>query len=405
MTNSYILSTSKNYIGSIASSVSGEEPSLFRNLYSEAIVEGRKTDGTAIDCIGGILGGCYYGVAEMQSVVFNGTVSGSAGVGGIVGNVNSLATDENSPSSELTLSDCANYGEILATSNHNGGLVGLNRGHLTLNRCYNARTVPSTDGFSGSLVYLECNSRTEQARISIADTYYLTGTNANALIAWHNYYALTVTYDGVQTGSAAIIYQSDGLYRGTTANDEYYGTTTNYFSDEVFYNGRCMLEFGLLESAKTFATDVTLHYGILPLPKLNSGQEGYATTPQDAYSIVSMPYNIGADLGLATATLEVMSEYSYRDVRPVYHELAYKVRYASSDITGELFDMIIDSIAYDFGSLYGASIEDPLHKIRNMLAGYNQAASANLGSIYRVFGGTIEEKLDDLLADFDQQKQ
>ena len=31
-------------------------------LYSEAIVEGRKTDGTAIDCIGGILGGCYYGV-------------------------------------------------------------------------------------------------------------------------------------------------------------------------------------------------------------------------------------------------------------------------------------------------------------------------------------------------------
>ena len=201
------------------------------------------------------------------------------------------------------------------------------------------------------------------------------------------------------------IYQSDGLYRGTTANDEYYGTTTNYFSDEVFYNGRCMLEFGLLESAKTFATDVTLHYGILPLPKLNSGQEGYATTPQDAYSIVSMPYNIGADLGLATATLEVMSEYSYRDVRPVYHELAYKVRYASSDITGELFDMIIDSIAYDFGSLYGASIEDPLHKIRNMLAGYNQAASANLGSIYRVFGGTIEEKLDDLLADFDQQKQ
>ena len=204
MTNSYILSTSKNYIGSIASSVSGEEPSLFRNLYSEAIVEGRKTDGTAIDCIGGILGGCYYGVAEMQSVVFNGTVSGSAGVGGIVGNVNSLATDENSPSSELTLSDCANYGEILATSNHNGGLVGLNRGHLTLNRCYNARTVPSTDGFSGSLVYLECNSRTEQARISIADTYYLTGTNANALIAWHNYYALTVTYDGVQTGSAAM---------------------------------------------------------------------------------------------------------------------------------------------------------------------------------------------------------
>lgn len=201
------------------------------------------------------------------------------------------------------------------------------------------------------------------------------------------------------------IYESDGLYRGTPANNEYYGTSTNYFSDEVFYNGRTMLEFGLLESAKVFATDSTLHYGILPLPKLNAQQDSYATTPQDAYSIVSLPYNIGSRLGLATATLEVMSECSYTDVRPTYHELAYKVRYASSDTTGQLFDLIVDTIAYDFGSLYGASIENPLHKIRNLLSGYNQTSSANLGSIYRVYGSTIEKKLEDLLTQFDEIAQ
>ena len=81
------------------------------------------------------------------------------------------------------------------------------------------------------------------------------------------------------------------------------------------------------------------------------------------------------------------------------------MRYASSDTTGQLFDLIVDTIAYDFGSLYGASIENPLHKIRNLLSGYNQTSSANLSSIYRVYGSTIEKKLEDLLTQFDEIAQ
>ena len=212
--NSYILSTSKNYIGSFVCSVTTDTPSVFRNLYSEAIVEGKKPDGSAIDIVGGILGGCYNGTAEMQNVVFNGSVSGSASVGGIVGTVNSAE-------SSLSLSDCANYGEIEATANHNGGIVGTSRGNLTLNRCYNASAIPSSDQFSASLVYLECN--TAKANVSVSDTYYLAGSHANALIAWHNWYALSVRYDGVQTGSV----DADENTTATTNHSSYIRSLTD----------------------------------------------------------------------------------------------------------------------------------------------------------------------------------
>ena len=191
---------------------------------------------------------------------------------------------------------------------------------------------------------------------------------------------------------------SDGLFLGTPKDGNYYGSKTFYFSDNVFLEKRAMLSFGLLQSAKQFAKDPTLAYGILPLPKLNAAQKNYATTPQDAYSVVSIPRNIGDRLERTTATLELLSWYSYRDVRPVYLDKAYKVRYASSVTTATLFDRILDSVTYDIGALYGGSLENPLHKLRNRIAGYNTEPSDNLNGLWGAYGEQIGTKLEELVA-------
>ena len=191
---------------------------------------------------------------------------------------------------------------------------------------------------------------------------------------------------------------SDGLFLGTPKDGNYYGSKTSYFSDDVFLEKRAMLSFGLLQSAKQFAKDPTLAYGILPLPKLNATQKNYATTPQDAYSVVSIPRNIGDRLERTTATLELLSWYSYRDVRPVYLDKAYKVRYASSVTTATLFDRILDSVTYDIGALYGGSLENPLHKLRNRIAGFNTEPSDNLNGLWGAYGEQIGTKLEELVA-------
>ena len=197
------------------------------------------------------------------------------------------------------------------------------------------------------------------------------------------------------------MYGSTGIFLGSPNNNCYYGEYTTYYSEQAFFDRNAMIAFGMLESAKIFATDPSLHYGILPLPKYSEAQKTYATTPQDGYSIVSIPHNIGDRLSIATATLEVMSECSWHDVRPVYYDLAYKVRYASSATTAQLFNDIIDNISYDFGTLYSGVLENITWKLRNQLAGTSGVTpSYNLGGIYRVWGGSIEEKLTDLLEKF-----
>lgn len=167
-----------------------------------------------------------------------------------------------------------------------------------------------------------------------------------------------------------LVYETTGVYVGVSSKGTYYGETTNYYSEQAFFEKRSVFAYGMLSAAKVFALDPTLQYGILPLPKYSEDQS-YSTTPQNGYLILAIPYNVAGRLQIATATLETMSEYSYKELRPVYYETAYKVRYASSENTGVLFDMIIDSMGIDFGSFYNTEMGKPVELLRNRLDGMN----------------------------------
>lgn len=204
-----------------------------------------------------------------------------------------------------------------------------------------------------------------------------------------------------------LAYNSTGVFRGTIDlqdknKDTYYGSTTNYYSEQAFFEKRAMFAYGMLSAAKTFALDPTLQYGILPLPKYSEQQE-YSTTPQNGYLILAVPYNAASRLGIATATVEALSEYSYRELRPVYYETAYKVRYASSATTGELFDMIIDSMGIDFGSFYNTEMGKPVELLRNRLDGMNGITiGPSLTGVTAQFEGAMERSLQDLITKLEE---
>lgn len=199
-----------------------------------------------------------------------------------------------------------------------------------------------------------------------------------------------------------LMYSTDGVFLGTKAGGTYYGegNVTNYYSEQAFKEKRSIFSFGMLNAAKTFALDPSLHYGILPLPKLNEDQE-YRTTPQDGFTVMAIPNNTGSRLGLATATLETLSEYSYHTIRPVYYERSYKLRYASSENTAMLFETVIESISYDFGSFYSNSIGNPVHKLRDKLTGTGGTPSSSLKSVTSMFTKSTNGLLGQLLQKFD----
>lgn len=197
-----------------------------------------------------------------------------------------------------------------------------------------------------------------------------------------------------------LMYETDGVFTGTIANNTYRGEMSQYFSEDAFYYGRALFATGMLCAAKNFALNPDIHFGMLPLPKVNATDE-YRTTPQDSFPVMSIPHNIASRVDIATATLEMMSEYSYNVVRPVYHDTAYKIRYASGENTALLFDTVIDSIYFEFGTFYSNAIGNPVHQLRNKLTGSGTTLGSNLMSVTAQYTSSTEMHLRELLKAFD----
>ena len=202
-----------------------------------------------------------------------------------------------------------------------------------------------------------------------------------------------------------MMYETSGVYLGNTTKEggTYYGAdeTFRYYSEQSFFEKRSVFTFGLLSTAQSYAADTSLHYGILPLPKYDKNQ-AYATTPQDGYTIVAILQNVGDRLQLASATLETLSESSYVEIRPTYYELAYKVRYASSEDTARLFDTIIESLTFSFGSFYSSSLGNPAWALRSRLVGGSTEPNSNLlGIAGNIHTMALQMQSDKLLGEFE----
>ena len=234
----------------------------------------------------------------------------------------------------------------------------------------------------------------------------VTERNANgelsiAINKHRNVDAYKALYDFIyETSGVRNVGHSNGGKDGSLYDGQY----CKYYSEDRFFEGRSMFTFGMLSAAKVFSTDPELMYGILPLPKYDKDQAQYSTCPQDSYSIIAIPFNIDTRLEIATATLEILSQRSYVNVRPAFYDIAFKIRYASGENTAKLFDSIIDNITYNFGSVYSHSLKDPVWEMRNRLAGLTSQPISNLSTITNQYNVVFKTKLTALLDIIEENK-
>jgi hypothetical protein len=68
---------------------------------------------------------------------------------------------------------------------------------------------------------------------------------------------------------------------------------------------------------------------------------------------------MASNLDMSSAILECMASESYRQVAPVYFDQCIKLRYAPDERLSEMYDLIRDSMVFDFYSIHRGIFNDP----------------------------------------------
>ena len=150
--------------------------------------------------------------------------------------------------------------------------------------------------------------------------------------------------------------------------------------------------------------DINIDYGVVPNPKLNSEQDRYYThcpNSHEAWYLLSSTQ----DADVSSAFIEAMASESYRQVNPVFFETNLKIRYAPDENLAQMYDLIRESITFDFAYLYkstiGQGLTDDVDKcIRNCIAspetnqwatlwaGMKDTVAINFQSLLDIYAGT-----------------
>ena len=140
---------------------------------------------------------------------------------------------------------------------------------------------------------------------------------------------------------------NDGIL--VTGNDGY---TVN---ENLFMEGRAIFSVNGFLYAAVKVRDADVDYGILPIPKYDEAQQEYSTVMSFPYSLYGIPVD-AKDPAMSAALLECLASESYRTVTPALFETGMKVKYATDNETAQMFDIIRETIVFDFGRVFTNSM-------------------------------------------------
>lgn len=134
-------------------------------------------------------------------------------------------------------------------------------------------------------------------------------------------------------------------------------------------------------------------YGVLPVPKYDEAQENYRSTHAYTSGFYSIPLD-AKNPDMSSAVIEAMAIEGYYNVAPAFFETALKVKYSSDDDSARMFDIIRESVTYDFGRVYSSGyLDDIPGQMRRMIMSDN----VNWMSTYESTIGKLETLLEDLV--------
>ncbi|MHC1695817.1 MAG: hypothetical protein AB9835_11235 [Eubacteriales bacterium] len=102
----------------------------------------------------------------------------------------------------------------------------------------------------------------------------------------------------------------------------------------------------------TMLRGMDCNFGILPVPKIDEGQEQYANAVHMwCASSIAIPVTV-ADTDRTSIILEALTAESYYTLRPAYYDITLKNKLTRDNESSEMLDLIFSTRSYDLGSMY-----------------------------------------------------
>jgi len=191
------------------------------------------------------------------------------------------------------------------------------------------------------------------------------------------------------TGKMSLVYMNETtmekfsyLYDMHINNDAVYlDGSYQYVEEETFLNRETVFAPLRFYAAYTTLRNREFDLGILPYPKWDTAQEKYYTAPDDKFTLAAIPLTVKEeDLPFVGIVFEALNAYTYKDVYPVYYDLALKNKYTDDPITAEIIDIIMDGQCFDL--VFQFCDNDHFYSLPYIWRELLSAKNPNLSSLY-----------------------
>jgi maltose-binding protein MalE len=202
---------------------------------------------------------------------------------------------------------------------------------------------------------------------------------------------LTVNNDRMQTAIETIL----DLF---STEDALVNESAQYV---MFKEERAIFYLSTLSLSTSIVTDdLKINYGVAPIPKMDASQTRYYTHVPNTHEAWCIPSGVPS-LEASSAFVECMASEAYRQIDDVFFETALKVRYAPDERLAGMYDLVRDSISFDFLYMYKNVLQNDIDaKIRNCFTNPNKYQWATQwGSI----GTSVQTDFDAIVSIYENQ--
>lgn len=131
-------------------------------------------------------------------------------------------------------------------------------------------------------------------------------------------------------------------------------------------------------------------YGILPLPKLDAGQEHYVSKLNDQYTLWCVAKTLPESENDFTAHItDALCAESSTTVYYQFYDIILKSRYSKDGNTARMVDIVMDYVSFDTAIMFGEYLDGYPYMIRKLI----QNNSTDIASEYNGKAESIKQKL------------
>ena len=170
-------------------------------------------------------------------------------------------------------------------------------------------------------------------------------------------------------------------------------------SEPIFAAGNALLIVDRPYIITRSFINLDFNFGILPIPKYDTNQEGYRTCLGFGYTMYMLS-TAANNPEAAAATLELMAYQSYLNVTPALFEESMKMRYADQSDDSFMFDLIRDGVEIDVARLFTTQLDKMSYSIfRNAV---NNNAAGSYISQQKAYEKSLNRKITDINEGFNR---